>query len=215
MARKYYKETFERLSEEKRARILDAALEEFASKGFRETNINTIAAAAGISVGAVYKYFASKEDLILTVLDEGYRALDKILWEIIADEGDIFTKIERILRAAMNYSRQNPRIIQCYLSGTTEGFAALSPDLSRKIETIAAQYYRSLIAAFRDKGLIAADVDESVAAFCLDSLFLIFQFSYACTYYKERLKIFVDQNALQDDERMLQGLMQFIRRAMS
>lgn len=215
MAGPYHKATFDRISEAKRARILDAATREFAAKGFRGTNINTIAAEAGISVGSVYKYFASKEDLFLTVIDEGYRALDKTLWEIIADEGDIYQKIERILRAAITYSRENPRIIQIYLTCTTEGLSHLSPELSRKIETITAQYYQSLIATFRSKGLVALDVDEAVAAFCLDSLFVIFQFSYACTYYQERLKIFVGPQALNDDERLLQGLMQFIRRALS
>lgn len=211
----YHTPTFERLSAAKRSRILKAASGEFASKGFQGTNVNTIAAAAGISVGAVYKYFASKEDLFLTVVDMGYSALDKILWEIIADEGDIFQKIERLLRAAIAYSRENPEIVQVYLNMTTQGLAYLSRDLSGKIETIAAQYYQSLVAAFRAKGLVASDVDERIAAFCLDSLLLIFQFSYACTYYQERLKIFVGPQAFDDDERLIRGLMQFIRRALS
>ena len=215
MARRYYKDTFDRIPEEKRKRILDAATKEFASNGFRGTNINTIAAQAGISVGSVYKYFASKEGLFLTVIDEGYRALDKTLWEIIADEGDIYQKIERILRAAIAYSRENPELIQIYLNSTTEGLAYMAEELSRKIETIAAQYYQSLIAAFRVKGLVASDVDEAIAAFCLDNLFLIVQFSYACTYYKERLKIFSGKNAIEEDERMIKGMMQFIRRALS
>ena len=124
-------------------------------------------------------------------------------------------KRERILRAAIAYSRENPELIQIYLNSTTEGLAYMAEELSRKIETIAAQYYQSLIAAFRVKGLVASDVDEAIAAFCLDNLFLIVQFSYACTYYKERLKIFSGKNAIEEDERMIKGMMQFIRRALS
>ena len=214
MPRKYHKETFDKISGEKRERLLAVATSEFAAKGFAGTNINHIASRARISIGSLYRYFASKEDLFLTVLDQGYQALDRILWEIIAAEGDLFEKIEKILRAAQSYSRDHPAIIQIYLGSTgEEGLAHLSKELSQKIESIAANYYRSLIASARTTGMVAPDVDERVAAFCLDSLFLILQFSYA--YYRERIKIFAGENALDEDEHIIAGMMQFIRRALS
>jgi AcrR family transcriptional regulator len=46
-------------------RILDAALALFASKGYEATTMRDIAAAADCSLGLTYRYFASKEDLIL------------------------------------------------------------------------------------------------------------------------------------------------------
>ena len=63
-------------------RILDAALALFASKGYAETTMRDIAAAAECSLGLTYRYFASKEDLILELyrwladqLDEQARLL--------------------------------------------------------------------------------------------------------------------------------------------
>lgn len=210
MERKFHKVTFDRIPEEKRERILAASLIEFASNGFKGTNVSTIARAAGISIGAVYKYFPSKEDLFMTVIDYGYQDLDKVLLEIVGHEGDIFEKIERILRAAINYSKEKPQVIQVYLHCTTEGLPELAKKMSQKIETITARYYRELIAEASRIGIIEPDIDEGVAAFFLDSLFLIFQFSYACTYYNERMQIFADLSA-DDDETMIRCFMRFIK----
>jgi len=53
-----------------RERLLDAASTVFARKGFAATSIDEIAEAAGVTKGAVYSNFDSKEDLVRTVLDE-------------------------------------------------------------------------------------------------------------------------------------------------
>ena len=53
-----------------RRRLLDAAAEVFARRGFAATSLDEIAEEAGFSKGAVYSNFASKEDLFLSVLDE-------------------------------------------------------------------------------------------------------------------------------------------------
>jgi AcrR family transcriptional regulator len=45
-------------------RILEAAGEEFASRGYKETTMRDIAKRVGVSKAAVYQYFKSKEDLV-------------------------------------------------------------------------------------------------------------------------------------------------------
>ncbi|MER8225767.1 TetR/AcrR family transcriptional regulator [Streptomyces sp. NPDC094143] len=55
----------------RRREILTAAVAQFAEKGFEHTSMADIAAAAGISIGAVYRYFPSKNDLVLSVCGEG------------------------------------------------------------------------------------------------------------------------------------------------
>lgn len=52
-----------------RARLLDAAEEVFAERGFGGTTLEQIAERAGYTRGAVYANFASKDDLFLAVLD--------------------------------------------------------------------------------------------------------------------------------------------------
>ncbi|HEV7919609.1 MAG TPA: TetR family transcriptional regulator [Thermoanaerobaculia bacterium] len=52
-------------AEETRERIVDAALRLFREKGFDETTMRDIAAAAGVATGATYYYFRSKEELVM------------------------------------------------------------------------------------------------------------------------------------------------------
>src|SRR5512136_2965365 len=65
------KETFLKLSDEKRLYILNSAAEIFARAGYHQAAIADICANAGISNGALYKYFNNKEDLFLSIIDYG------------------------------------------------------------------------------------------------------------------------------------------------
>jgi AcrR family transcriptional regulator len=53
-----------------RTRLLDAATKVFAEKGFTTSSVDDVAAAAGMSKGAVYWNFDSKDDLIESLLEE-------------------------------------------------------------------------------------------------------------------------------------------------
>lgn len=211
---KYNKSTFDRLDEAKRQRILNEAMKEFAAKGFSGANINIIAARASISVGSIYRYFESKDDLFLTVVVHGLDILDKAWWNVIADEGDLYFKIERMIRITLEFSKANPELLQMYLDGTTEAVAGLSVEFSNKLEAVKAQYFRSLVVAARERGLVSSDTDEDVAAFCLDNLLLMMHVSYASSFFKQRLQRYVGKEGLDDDERIIAGYMQFIRRAL-
>lgn len=57
------KQTFFNLPAAKRERILDAAIHEFAGRGYKLSSISAIVAAAGIAKGSFYQYFEDKDDL--------------------------------------------------------------------------------------------------------------------------------------------------------
>src|SRR5215468_11012596 len=67
--------------ERRRQQILDAAASCFARQGFHATSMQDIFAAAGLSAGAVYRYFPTKTELIREIaaqaLDEALPALDR------------------------------------------------------------------------------------------------------------------------------------------
>jgi AcrR family transcriptional regulator len=62
-----------------RQRILESALQLFGSRGYEETTMREIAAEAGYSPGLTYRYFASKEELVL------------VLYQNLAEELDDYT----------------------------------------------------------------------------------------------------------------------------
>jgi AcrR family transcriptional regulator len=53
-----------------RRRLLDAALHVFAEHGYASTNLDQVAAAAGLTKGAIYSNFASKDDLFFAMMEE-------------------------------------------------------------------------------------------------------------------------------------------------
>jgi AcrR family transcriptional regulator len=68
-------------SKKTREKIIQAAIDLFEELGYEKTNANEIAAAAGVSVGSVYVYFADKRQLLLTIFDR----LADDLYEVIFD----------------------------------------------------------------------------------------------------------------------------------
>jgi TetR/AcrR family fatty acid metabolism transcriptional regulator len=57
-------------SDDKRARILQAAVKVFARKGYFAARVSEIARRAGVADGTIYLYFRGKEDLLVSLFDE-------------------------------------------------------------------------------------------------------------------------------------------------
>jgi AcrR family transcriptional regulator len=66
----------------RRRRIQRAAREVFTDKGYAKTSIEQVARQASLSVGAIYLYFRSKEDLYVSLLEETLQAFDVELTQI-------------------------------------------------------------------------------------------------------------------------------------
>lgn len=61
--------------EARRAEIVAAARRRFSRDGFHQTSMPDIAQEAGVSVGAPYRYFASKDEIILELAGDAFRAI--------------------------------------------------------------------------------------------------------------------------------------------
>jgi AcrR family transcriptional regulator len=74
-------EQFEEIREKSREKILSAALDLFANKGYDSTSIDSIAKKAGISKGLIYNYYESKQSILLAifedVMNEGEKMVSK------------------------------------------------------------------------------------------------------------------------------------------
>lgn len=75
--------------------VARAAVELFASQGYANTSVQQIVEAAGVTKGAMYHYFQSKDDLLFGIYDRLLSLQKRRLDEIIAAGGDA----QQVLRA--------------------------------------------------------------------------------------------------------------------
>jgi AcrR family transcriptional regulator len=101
-----------------RTQLLDAAEEIFGRKGFHETTLKEIADRADFSVGSVYSFFQSKDDLYISVwLRRGEEFLPG-LESAIAHATDGIDGIARIVDYEVNFLRARPSFSNLYLRST-------------------------------------------------------------------------------------------------
>jgi AcrR family transcriptional regulator len=81
-----------------RARLLDAAVEAFAAKGFHGTTTRDIAAAAGMSPAAVYVHHRSKEELLYLISRDGHQRTLDLVREAAGSSDDPPARLAAIAR---------------------------------------------------------------------------------------------------------------------
>jgi TetR/AcrR family transcriptional regulator, transcriptional repressor of aconitase len=69
----------------RREQILSAAKRCFVRNGFHETSMQDLFAEAGLSAGAVYRYFASKDEVILAIAEENLRDVLALIHTLATD----------------------------------------------------------------------------------------------------------------------------------
>jgi len=214
--RRFHTDTFEKVDAPRREALLAVAVEAFAAKGFNGTSINDLARKAGVSIGALYSYFPSKDDLFLTVVEMGHSLLVEALGDV-DPEAPFFETYGALVRKARDYARSNPELNLVYLDATTQGLRHLSSRLSGSLETVTAELYRKALDAAVRRGEVRGDIDPGAAAFCLDNMLLLFQFSFASDYFRDRLHIFlgIGEEAPLDEEALIAAIVDFARRALA
>lgn len=80
------------VSEERKEQILEAAIEVFARSGFHGARMDDIAKQAGLSKGALYWYFDSKDAIIQGIMDQMFAGEFEQLGEIL--EADMPAKVK-------------------------------------------------------------------------------------------------------------------------
>ena len=74
---------------ERRQQIVDAGVKLFKEKGFHRATTRELAQAAGFSIGTLYEYIRTKEDVLFLVCDNIFNEVTKCLSQFPADNGTI------------------------------------------------------------------------------------------------------------------------------
>ncbi|NLT54739.1 MAG: TetR/AcrR family transcriptional regulator [Actinomycetales bacterium] len=152
----------------RRRQIVAAAARSFAGKGFHRTSMQDVVAESGLSAGAVYRYFRSKDELVRTVAEEGVATLEEALDLVLAGEGGQLPhqEITQVLRHVLAIAtRGDVDLTRIAVSAWAE---ALGDDDLRALvhQAYAGPRHRlaTLASRWRDAGHLRADADPDAVA---------------------------------------------------
>ena len=99
------------LTEEEQARrrreIFHASVHLFLNKGFNETSMREIAKAAGIGKSTLYDYFPSKDDILLSFVEDELQTLTEQVKKIGEQNAGAMEKLREMMFAYMEYLATN------------------------------------------------------------------------------------------------------------
>jgi AcrR family transcriptional regulator len=101
--------------ERKREEIVKVACKLFAKKGYYNTTIPDIAEAMGMSVGNLYNYFSSKEELAKYIMQYSSRLLGNEIRKINEENISTKEKIFKIVRRFFEIAEEQPELIEYFL----------------------------------------------------------------------------------------------------
>ncbi len=95
----------QRLKETQRLKILDAAKNEFLKKGIEGTSLRAIARTAEMSVGNIYHYYGSKEEIAEELLKPVYRDINEVVLSFSKNKLSLFETTENFVMTEESFKR--------------------------------------------------------------------------------------------------------------
>ncbi len=103
------------IREKRKEEIIKVACKLFAERGYYNTTIPDIADAMGMSVGNLYNYFRSKEELAKYIMQYSSRLLGEEIKKINEEDIPTKDKVFRIVRKFFEISEERPELIEYFL----------------------------------------------------------------------------------------------------
>jgi TetR/AcrR family transcriptional repressor of uid operon len=149
--------------EGRRAEILSVAEALFAEHGFHQTGMAAICDGAGMSPGALYRYFRSKSDLIQGIVERERRALLESVGRL-EGTGDLVGALVELLVEGI---RESAEADYARLALEIAAEARRNPDVGAVLERAEVEVTRQLaghLAAAKRAGVVGTGADPDVAA---------------------------------------------------
>ena len=157
-----------------RTRIQKAALDLFDKEGFENVSVEQVAHAVGCSVGNIYHYFKSKDELALQVTDSVDRIYLELEKEYAADaESAAYDKLMDFVGQTLRISTEDELLYKCFIQGLKYPEQGTLKDSDKRVYH---RMLRQLVAACQAEGSIStaysvAEVVEMLVALHRGMLF--------------------------------------------
>ncbi|HEY71183.1 MAG TPA: TetR/AcrR family transcriptional regulator [Anaerolineae bacterium] len=175
------KELSEQMRAQSRERIIRAARQLFAERGYFKCKVSDIAQRAEMSQGNVYWYFRSKEELLQAVLAQGFQALEQMTQEVAEAEGGGLEKLNDLLTRTWSLYDEQGDFNRILMSLMAHGGPGFMLELGFDMSDLGRRYHTNLIRVFaqaRSEGLVT-DVDPNMLVMLYFSLFNGLMITYA------------------------------------
>ncbi|MFL5277582.1 MAG: TetR/AcrR family transcriptional regulator [Myxococcales bacterium] len=143
---------------DKRARILDAAVRVFAERGFFGATVAEIARAAGVADGTIYLYFKNKDDVLLRLFDEKMTELLGEAKTAAAQEGPSSARLARLVQLHLALVEKDPELAQVLIVELRQSAQFLKAEGRQKLAA-----YLDVFGQIVREGQEAGEFDPSVS----------------------------------------------------
>jgi AcrR family transcriptional regulator len=157
------------LVEKRRSQIVEAATHLVARQGFGKTVVRDIADEADISVGLVYEYVRSKEDILSLIWEHWARVWLDGLTEALAAEGDAFTRLFRGIKFLVDIAGRYPEVTHLFYR-EAGNLSQEGRELSKHTERDQIDLLAGVVSDGISEGLIRDDTDPVLLATTLITL---------------------------------------------
>jgi AcrR family transcriptional regulator len=145
--------------------ILDAAQSMFCAKGYEDTVVAAIAAKLGVAEGTVFKYFPTKRELLLKVLERWYLKMAGDYAQDLAGVEGARARLRLLVWRHLRSLRDNPQLCRLMFREVRSGGdyrGSRLHELNRR--------YAGLLSAVIDDGVKAGEFRDDVPAALLRDL---------------------------------------------
>lgn len=160
-------ETFYNLPLEKQNRIIEAAIAEFAGKGYKRASIESIAKGAGVAKGSMYQYFENKKELYFYLIDIAIQMRTNFMSGQInqRQDGSFFNLLENMLISGVEYARKYPDYYHIYHDISMATTEEIQNEIKGKVNCTGGSCYITYIKEAAETGELRKDLSVELAAF--------------------------------------------------
>jgi len=136
---------FENLIEDKKQRILEACILEFADKGYEKASTNAIIKDAKVSKGILFHYFGNKKSLFLYIVEYCIQFLITEYRKYpLQQSGDIFDRILELGMIKLKITHANPNISKLIVHAFMNTSEDIRSEIQQKYQQLSNEFIPSI-----------------------------------------------------------------------
>lgn len=188
----------------RRQQIIDAGVKLFKEKGFHRATTRELAKAAGFSIGTLYEYIRTKEDVLFLVCDNIFNEVTKCLTDFPSDTGTIEGLKQAIRQYYLLIDQMPEEFTIMYQETKSLQKAAMHYILDKELEMVA--IFERLLKDCVEAGNLSLSED---AIYLAANHIVVQGQSWAFRKWALQKRYTIDQYIKLQTTMFLQGIMQF------